>query len=1313
LLDTVVKVLPEFLARIEEIQHELITDEGLSKLIGAPTGEINKRSREGVAVDSQAIDLQQHLKNIGAGDQQQRDNNGPSQPIDSAQHLKKDNRGGRRYAVTGYSLSAVLPLLAGLTNLSVARTEGLPDTLTRAFGIAESEIDTNPYRKLRRTFSSDLNVARENFGRAKTRLEKAQAEYEAILTEEREAAENQVAYEGFMARQAEFPEELLGSPLKAKEWAEQADTAARQEKEAHIKRVATLDKPFEHWKALSATYPMETLVQALKRVTKDHELLVEANHEAQKAAKEARQQKNESETDLKGCEQRFKIADAKHKLMEPLRASVPRYREIFKDAAPDMLNPQKDVRKATERKAELERKHQEATRSRQTLQKLLPESAQFKEIFGDEDPVGLDPVAELRKRDEDIGVEQSIINEHLPLVESLDSFREDHPETTPDTWLRDTDARRGSLGIEKGRLSEKIGDLQNELAGLDKYAVADDRIYDSALAVLDNAEIPYRRLHQVVKEAASDTRCAEIITLFSAMLSAPVVPDLDAASQATLLLEEESLTVPVFVSETLSQFIHSGSISLSGDVAQHLFVGRRTRQVAILLDPSLIAGEKKRINDEIEGHEDRIKEIDGLLEQISLEGEAVRLAMGARDAVSKGSERRLREARGNLERLEGDRPRLERRAQSVSLIEAEKSFRKLGGHEALRALNDDTIPALEEAIEVAGQALAEAEARNTDEAHEVRRNVQRFLEEGGEPAFEAVYAEVSELGPALIKLRGLDNKLAESLRPIEAVASKARSALDASLAEFPLAKKSLDDAIAFDVADNVDFMREQSDIGKRLDDAAIEAANRLRDIDFARAQAYVNRTDDQARGDADRKAKAEANRRLAVQDEEKYRNQATTLEGRLAELVPFMEALDEATGALLAKYRNIAELGPEIREQLLLDPSFMPDLMETAERIRLAIAADRPTTHQEVRAFLGNLRTDFEAMELDTKPYKAADRELRHARKLFQDKRNDFVSRAESGEIKGLHANEVDLIRNAASMEDIARIRTLRHTIDAQSKQLQQDLSQCREAVATQKAANIEILTNLANQATTNLAILEDVMKRTPAARFHIDVNIADSQRISQIIESLINEVEDRERNARERTTAALNVEIERRNTEYKDLIRERIYQNMFLEPKVEFCHPAIWNGGRRRLVNEGPSTGQLTALMMMWIIKQADYALTRVVRLYSSRKDQKLALKKMQRVLFIDGLFSNLSNDDIINGAFRGLREVSEGFQLLGFIHNPHYINNPDLFPVHLVGKKFASRSSGTQRTFVAVKPWQEANGVGFFTSAFRKAPEQASSHA
>ncbi|MDD5300900.1 MAG: hypothetical protein PHD65_10445 [Gallionella sp.] len=1299
---------------IDKREGVLISDEGLSKLTGIQTGEINKRSRGGVAIDSQAIELAQHLKILLPKRDDNQDAAGIYQHIDYKEHLKnKDGRGGRQYAITCYPLDAAISLLPALANLSGARTDGLSDIITRAFGIAGSEIDTNPYRKIRKSINSELISANQNFSAAEARLEIAQVAYESILTEEQETEESQIAYEGFMARQTEFPAELRMFPLKAKDWAMQADKDARKMNEDHIERAASLKDAFTHWENVVTDHAPEMITDALLRLRGDHKALTTKNEHARSALQEAKTNEQRCKKALDESTGHLKEAAAKHGEMQTLKLSESRYREIFGDADPSSINPQKEFRDASAIKIKLEKEHDAAAHSQKNIEELLPQFKQFNEIFGDVSPDGLDPVTHLRKREDEIKTEESIVNEHVLLVEALDIFNELQPNTTPDQWLADIEKQRGDLGVEKGTLDREIGEIKQELSDLDTYAVADDRIYGGAIAALKKENIPCQRLHQVVMGASVGARQKEVLALFSAMLSAPVVPDIQTAKQATQLLENNRLTVPVFVADTLKEFIRGGSIILSEDLAQHLFVGRCTKQVNILLDPSLICAEKERINVEVQAREARINKIKKTLEEIAPQSTLLRTALTALDAIIKESVRRLGEARKNVQRLNDDLPDIKRRAESMLLISAAKSFLKLGGHEMLRALCEDKLPALQTAIEDATKALLTAESRNTDEAHEARRNIQRFLDLGGEAKFVSLSATVTALTGKVSEFKRQHTEALDLATLLDEEAADAQNKLTVSLGEFALTQKVLEDAIAFDVGDNVQFMRTEQKERERLLEETSKAATRLQGIDFVRAQAYANRSDDESRSAADRKAQAESNRNQARQDKERYDKQTIQLRAKIAEISPFLELLDETIGTLLVKYRKIAELGPEIREHLLVDTEFLPEVSKIADQIRLAVSPDCPSTNPDVRSLFSNLRSYIEVMELNTKPYQSTDKELRNARKAFQEKRDDFVNRAESGEIKGLHQNEIERIRKAETTDDIANIRSLRQTIESQAQQLGQELNQYRQAVNTQKAANIEILTNLANQASTNLVILDDVMKRTPSARFHVYVDIADNNRISQIIESLIDEIEDRERHAREKSMAPLNNELERRNITYKNIIKERIYQNMFIEPKVEFCHPAIWHGERSRLVNEGPSTGQLTALMMMWIIKQADYALTRVVRLYTSRKDQKQALRKMQRILFIDGLFSNLSDEDIINGAFRGLREVSEGFQLIGFIHNPQYINNPDLFPAHLVGKKFATQSDGKRRTFVAVKPWQEANGLGFFTSAFRKNPELETDHA
>lgn len=57
------------------------------------------------------------------------------------------------------------------------------------------------------------------------------------------------------------------------------------------------------------------------------------------------------------------------------------------------------------------------------------------------------------------------------------------------------------------------------------------------------------------------------------------------------------------------------------------------------------------------------------------------------------------------------------------------------------------------------------------------------------------------------------------------------------------------------------------------------------------------------------------------------------------------------------------------------------------------------------------------------------------------------------------------------------------------------------------------------------------------------------------------------------------------------------------------------------------------------------------------------IAALRAQRVIIFDGLFSNLSDEKLINDALEGLKYVGGNFQLIGLMHNPRYVNNPTYF--------------------------------------------------
>jgi hypothetical protein len=175
---------------IDKKHGALITDEGLSHLTGIPTGEINRRATAGagIAVGSQLIDIKDHLKNSNGVSSSPIDIVGESQAIENKDHLKKDGRGGRRYETKFYDLDQALSIVSASTNLAGAKTSGLADVLTRAFGIATDEIDTNPYRARLRVLAAKLKAQKARQTKAKSDYAHFHGEYERLTAQSREAS---------------------------------------------------------------------------------------------------------------------------------------------------------------------------------------------------------------------------------------------------------------------------------------------------------------------------------------------------------------------------------------------------------------------------------------------------------------------------------------------------------------------------------------------------------------------------------------------------------------------------------------------------------------------------------------------------------------------------------------------------------------------------------------------------------------------------------------------------------------------------------------------------------------------------------------------------------------------------------------------------------------------------------------------------------------------------------------------------------------------------------------------------------------------
>lgn len=1295
---------------IAQREGVLITDSGLAKLCGVETYRLNEYARDRGINNSPAIaypvDFAGDIKFSVAASTDSSHEPEVLQPIVYKDDIKSKAHGGRRKSVNYYGLSEAIAAAAAVSNLSGARTDGLDDILTRAFGIAIDEIDTNPYRRERRHLLKSIETAKAALATAESDKAHWSNQVELLLRKRTDAQENQTAYETFRARAGDFLPEHINDPLTARKWAEDQLIEARDALDRHHKKVVDLTARYKNWCDLNEEHMGIPLEEVLDTLVDNFEKVTEERNVADTALKTARSRRSGLDATHKTQSAELSALEKRSNRLEELSSKVPLFIGMYGDVDPEALVPHIDLKDANTALRETAGALQTAETDKQSFEALKPAVKVFREIFGDADPAGLNPTKELREHNEKLRVENEILADHLPLVGALTLFKEAHPTQTPTEWLEEAEQEQQQLGEERQANTRRATEIKRELQELENASIADSRVYADALAALNDGHVGYTRLNELIKEVVTGDKLEDLLTLFSSALSAPVIDSLEDSSTATEILERANLTVPVFLKAPLLQFIEHGEYQTSGKVVHSYLVGRRTRQVEMLLNPALIEEERERLTGESNQLGIRRAEIMRRLRELQPMSPLIETALKAAKAIERKSEEKYAEASVRHAQLSTLLAALELRAspQAVASIGKMKDFIARGGDEAYDALTVSTIPHLERSKYEQETRIGQLQILAEPPATIYLEAAKEYKREGGEPALIMARDEIARLQPAVALIAA---EIAELDEQINTVLSdnleKTGNALNLLNQTFQIKKRDLEAAVAFQGTDDLGYMQQSEKTGRSLNDGITFAGNRTNGIDFERAARFVQPGNEDARSVADQMAEAEGKRNEADAKRTNLNNDLVQYRGRLDSIGPFMEDLHKLIATIRAQNAKISEFSDDIRGRML-SVAIDPEIIDLAARIQQGCIGEQASTNEAVKSAIANLSSIIDELEIDTKPLLARAEQKASAYEAFQARRADFCERARNGEIKGLQTPEIERIAEARTIEQLGMIHLVKEKISASIKEHQDQLVVFRQAMEESKTATIDNMTRFARQAENNLAIMERVMQKSPNARFYVKADVADADKIRSIIDSLIATIQDREAAAREHGTIALNEDIKRRNEEYLEQIHTKVYQKIFSNPSVLFSHKAIRGGEKTRLTGDegGLSGGQRTALMMMWLIKQADYALTRaVVNSDLNRRDQKTALRAVQRVMFFDGLFSNLSSNEIINDAFQGLSDIDMSFQLIGLIHNPHYVNNKAIFPVHLVGKKYSATKEGERHCFMSFDEY--GNKLGFFQSAYR----------
>ncbi|GKQ53567.1 hypothetical protein [Bradyrhizobium sp. Ce-3] len=816
-------------------------------------------------------------------------------------------------------------------------------------------------------------------------------------------------------------------------------------------------------------------------------------------------------------------------------------------------------------------------------------------------------------------------------LQQLAAFRAAFPgEIAVEVSTRRARRRDEMVGICT-ELEKSYGDVQRRRSELERAQIAAGQVEDRILRTAGKGVQP---LHASVSSFdLSPDRLRLALTHFSGLLFAPVLETVEEADLVANVLFSEGIPAPVLVRSELEAFCRDGNIQESDGSAYSYILGARTRPVDCLLDPGLVEREKREL-------EERAAKLKAELAAALQEKAA--LAPGHSDtrlveSARKSEEDRLEEtaalAEKELADIEVRLPRLEERA------------------------SEDSVAAI--------------------------RGAERYTSLGGEARYNTLLAEQQDISRRLTELGSQATEAGVALENAELSVSNAE-ALFSRMAERASQVPGLRDLSRFVRDGGPSFMQTAPGVGAELRKVRERARTRTK-FQFELAQQRVELAAGvEANLDAEIRKKSDERRDLGEAMETHRRSEWDAQNG-LDEWRPRSATLDEVARRLTAQYRIAQEVLADLEVSVDAADTVSDELGRAIRSSRRLDEADKDDPHAIVE-LAGELRTDVEALDLRTrsKAIKEAKSDLERFRKLLHAE----IRKVLDDQGLRLSSNEKERLDQARNEPKHAE-QMFRHF----EKQWQDNNKLSQEAHETLEERRRELATTLKNM-TIRLQSNFEAMRKAMNWNAEAESGALDEAgiQIRAVIhsesqtEALLNEIvemiesdEDHRQKEIEAGRSDVIPSQERYDETLKEKIRLRFYRGMFSEPEVRIRHPELRAGESYRLDDE-ISTGQQNAIMLMLLLKLADFAIERDIRLQvKDARGRRLARALAQKVVIIDGLFSNLSNRELIKESLRAMSKVRGNFQLIGLIHHPQYQNDAEIFPNHIVLARMKRGRSGS----------------------------------
>ncbi|MCH8618143.1 hypothetical protein [Undibacterium sp. TS12] len=1194
-------------------------------------------------------------------------------------NLRAGGRGGG-VSRKGYPRDEALQVLELVKNHDSAVTDGLAGALELAFDIAEDQLNTNPASIELRGLDRASYKLKQRISVIKSEAENLEREEKFLRQQVTSRTENQASWKEFQKQASLLPESLRNEPNAAKNWLCDRQEALRQENNSNLVRHTKL--------AGKWTVYIELLEQAgLEGSAGIHR----EHFERQKHKSDLLQQEKNLGTKRKTLAQEMQLAtkereslqmkkfeiEQKQSNFDRLHVGYVHFRQVFGAINPSDVDPEKELRTARaaceKLRADLDRVLNEIA-EKTALQSA---AARFGDLFGTVDPMTYNPIEKERAwRDIQVGAEQSAAR-LLEKVEALDNFESLYVDQTPNHWLSNADTRRSELFKAIQALDGEIVQIQREIDAINKLSVVDDGHYGMAWEALIRADIPCKRVVDVLLHEEYEPAVKQAaISAMSGLLPAPVFSTHDAMVRAAQYLASLDITIPLIAADELKAALME-RITLGHDVYMAGYVaGPYSRQARILLEPAYAQSEKQRLAGALNDCERQVISHKAESSSIHPDSDTYRLAQTARDAVNQNARVRFKnysdEASEAMRHIETIKPQTTTGA--LEILKAAKEYLMFGADTALVALKEQSVEltaCLQGELE---PRLNNAERRAMPENILARANAIDYLKLGGEAShnhLRAMFIEIcGKLATALAQWEDLLEQEQELEFALEEMSNQRRR-FDEEHGDEKIRLLSL--AVEMDGdEESKAFMRGFDEAVKRctLDE------NQVRDalqVNFDRAQIY---RDNMGVSDAEIEVRCtqiaaklsqlvteaqNANGRLEAIDKDErpaLARAARAIHELAVELVLLASSMRLANEATHTDF-------PEINFPVEAHPLYQP-LEQVSHKLRSRdFDYALLETVTELKTVLQGINADNTARE-----YHQARKNLTEALKLFEAAKETYCAKAQdqsAGDATAMNSLEIAEIAQA----DVTRLQALATLFTNLQHSIERDKEDAEKTKATAIAAHdtgIEALSRLIGNAQNNLTTLEKVMSRYPKGRFFVRADIVPDDRIMEILADLKDHV------ARQFGSSASGIVSRSDEGNIKTSLKSALIERVFLNPSVEFVNAAIWSG-RREALTERLSTGQKVALQFMWIVRQAEFEIERRLLDMGHTKAKK-ERNAANRMIIIDGIFSSLSNRELIKEAMSGLRDLGGNFQIIGLLHSDTWVNDYQVFPVYLVGRKLHNRS-------------------------------------